>query len=132
MEFLQDLFALIGRVLISGMFLWGVFEKLKHWQTSLNVAKSQGIPHSSTVMPIGMGLKILGALLVLFGWHAHIGALLLLIAAIPYLYWMHRFWEYQGTEQMVQRVLFIKELGIIGGLFLLLAMGGGHFSIDGG
>jgi putative oxidoreductase len=131
MEFLQDLFALLGRILISGTVLWGVYEKLRNWPAAVNTARSRGTPHVSLILPIGVGLKILGSLLVLFGWYAHVGALLLLIVAIPYTYWMHPFWKLQGNDRMVQEAVFRKEVMIVGGLLILLAMGGGHFGISG-
>lgn len=127
MEFLKDFFILLGRVFISGMFLWAAYEKIKHWQTTMSYMKSKGVPQVSIVLPASMALKILGALLVLFGWYAHIGALLLLIVTLPFTYWTHPFWKVQGNEQLLERASFMKELGIIGGLLLLLAMGSGHF-----
>ena len=131
MEFLQDLFALLGRILISGTFLWGAYEKVKNWQTSVSYMRAKGMPQVSITMPVAVGLKIVGGLLVLFGWHTHVGAFFLLVVAIPFLYWAHPFWAAAGNEQMVQRGFFMKEVAIIGGLLLLLAMGGGNFAIGG-
>lgn len=132
MEFLQNLFLLLGRVLIGGMFLWGAYEKLRHWQAAMDRMKAKHIPQPGIVMPVAMALKIIGGLLVVFGWHAHIGALLLLIVAIPFLFWSHPFWKMHGNERMVDGKLFMKEVAVIGGLFLLLAMGAGHFGVGGG
>lgn len=131
MEFLRDLFILLGRIFISGMFLWSAYEKIKNWHSTVSFMKSKGIPQVSIVMPVAVALKIIGALLVLVGWHAHIGALLLLIVTIPFAYYVHPFWKAQGNDHMVERAFFMKELGIIGGLLLLLAIGAGHFAAGG-
>lgn len=129
MEFLMDLFSLIGRVLISCMFLWASYEKIKHWNKTVNYYKTKHIPYLSIVLPVGMGMKIAGGLSVLFGWHAHIGALLLLIVSIASVVKMHQFWKVQGPEKEMEQMLFAKDVAIIGGLFMILALGAGHFGL---
>ncbi len=129
MEVLQDLFALIGRVLISGVFLLGVYKKVTNWNHTVSHMKAKNIPHLNIVLPVGMGLKALGGLLVLLGWHAHFGALLLLIAAVASSVYMHNWWEKHGPERDLEKRLFFKGVGIIGGLFMILAFGAGHFGV---
>ncbi len=131
MEFLMNLFLLIGRVLISGAFLWGAYEKATHWHATLAYLRAKGVPYLNLTLPALLIIKILGGLLILFGWHAHIGALLLLIVAIPSLFWLHAFWKHSGGDPKMERAIFMKELAIIGGLFLILALGAGHFAISG-
>ena len=80
MEFLKDLFFLLGRICISLPFLWGAYERIKHWHEAANRLKAKNVPHVSIVLPTSVGLKIIGALMIFFGWHAHIGAFLLLVS----------------------------------------------------
>lgn len=129
MEFLQDLFSLIGRVLISAMFLWAAYEKITHWGQTVEYMKTKNIPQLNIVLPVGIGLKIVGGISVLLGWHAHIGALLLLIVSIASLLWMHNWWKTEGTEREMEKLLFLKNVAIIGGLFMILALGAGHFGL---
>lgn len=130
MEFLKDTFSLIGRVLISGMFLWAAYEKIKHWHQTVSYMKSKSIPSVNIILPVGIALKIIGGLSVLFGWHAHIGALLLLIVAIAAAIKMHDFWNRQGSERETEKILFLKDVAVIGGLFMILALGAGHFGVS--
>lgn len=129
MEFLQDFFSLIGRVLISAMFLWAAYEKITHWNQTVSYYKSKHIPQLNIVLPVGVGLKILGGLSVLLGWHAHLGALLLLIVSISSLIYIHDWWKKQGTERAMEKLYFAKDAAIIGGLFMILALGAGHFGL---
>lgn len=131
MEFLQDIFSLIGRVLISGMFLWAAYEKITHWKQTTSYWKAKKIPQLNIIMPIGMAFKIIGGLSVLLGWHAHFGALLLLIVAIASLSMMHQWWKYQGAERQSEKLFFLKDIAVIGGLFMILALGAGHFGLGG-
>jgi putative oxidoreductase len=79
-----------------------------------------------------VGLKIVGGLGVLLGWHAHLGALLLLVTTVLSVLKLHAFWEKSGPERNMEKLFFMKELAVIGGLFMILALGGGHFGIGAG
>ncbi len=129
MEILQDLFSLIGRVLISGMFLWAAYEKITHWNQTMTYMKSKNVPQTNIIVPVGVGLKVIGGLSVLFGWHAHLGALLLLIVAISSLLYMHCWWKMHGPEREMEKLFFLKDVAVIGGLFMILALGAGHFGL---
>lgn len=132
MEFLRDIFSLIGRVLISGVFLWAAYEKIKSWNATVSYMKSKNVPQLHIVLPVLVALKIIGGLSVLLGWHAHIGALLLLIVTVLSVLKLHAFWERQGAERNMEQLFFMKEVAIIGGLFLVLALGSGHFGLGSG
>lgn len=125
MEFLKDFFILLGRILIAGSFFWIVYEKIKHWDVTMAYMKSKHVPQAKIVLPISVGLKTLGALLVLFGWYAHLGALILLVLTIASLAKLHQFWKLQGPERQIELMLFIKDTAIAGALFILLAIGAG-------
>jgi putative oxidoreductase len=131
MELLQGLFILVGRVLISGVFLWGAYEKFRHYNASMSYMKSKGVPKVNIVLPITLGLKALGGFLVFFGWHAHIGALFLLLVTVPSVLKLHAFWSCPASEAQIEKMLFMKELAIVGGLLLLLALGSGQYGFGG-
>ncbi len=128
MDFLANLLVLIGRVLISGLFLWAAVEKIRHWHLCSEKMKTRGIPQVNIVMPVGVALEILGGLMVLLGFLPRLGAVLLLIYAIWTTYWVHRFWEVKEHEaRKIEKLFFMKSLAIIGGLCMILAVGSGRF-----
>ena len=129
MEFLQDIFSLVGRVLISGMFLWAAYEKITHWNQTMAYMKSKNVPQVNIIAPVGVALKVLGGLSILLGWHAHLGALLLLVVAIASLFFMHCWWKMHGPEREMEKLFFLKDVAVIGGLFMILALGAGHFGL---
>ncbi len=132
MEFFKDLFLLLGRILISGVFLLNAYDKIRNWNMTVSYMRSKHVPQVNLLLPIGIGLKIVGGLSIFLGWHAHLGALLLLIVSIPYTVWMHQFWKMQGNERLIERSLFMKEVAVIGGLLLILALGAGSWGIGRG
>lgn len=131
MDFLTSLLILIGRVLISALFLAGAASKLMHWHHHAEMAKTRGIPSPHIIFPIGMVLQLLGGLLVLLGFYSRFGAILLLIYAIPTTYWLHAFWDTKEHEKRrLEKAFFMKSLAVIGGLFLILAIGSGRIGFN--
>lgn len=129
MEFLQDIFSLIGRVLIGGVFLWAAYEKIKHWSVTMSYMKAKNVPQMNIVVPTSIGLKIAGALSLLLGWHAHLGAFVLLVVTAASTLYLHNFWAKEGSDRNIEKLLFMKEVAVMGGLFMILALGGGHFGL---
>ena len=131
MEFLQDLFSLVGRVLISCMFLWAAYEKITHWNASGDYLRKKKIPHVTYVLPIAATLQVVGGLFVLLGLMPRLGAFFLLVYMIPHTYMLHDFWKMNdGEGKLIEKLFFMKDLAIIGGLLVILSVGGGSFAIS--
>src|SRR5438105_9360767 len=132
MELLKELSMFLGRVGISTMFLWGAWEKMTHWHETLERMEKKHFPSPSLMLPVFVALKIIGGLMVLIGWHAHIGAFLLLLVMIPGVIWQHAFWNETGPHPQLEKAFFRREIAIIGGLLLIIAMGAGRFAFAAG
>lgn len=78
----------------------------------------QGVPTANATLAFSAGEFLLGIALAA-GWRlratALLGALLMLVDAVL----SHRFWTLQGAEQGAQLLHFMKNIGLVGGLFLL-------------
>lgn len=78
----------------------------------------QGVPTANATLGFSAGEFVLG-LAIAAGWRlramALLGALLMLVDAVL----SHRFWLLQGAEQGAQLLHFMKNIGFVGGLFLL-------------
>lgn len=131
MLFFQDLLLLLGRICFSGMFIWGAFDRIMHWKGAMGMMKDKGIPYYQMTLPVSVTLQVIGALLIFFGYHAHLGALLLLIVMIPSTYFVHPYWKYRGVERMHEKHRFMKSVALIGALLMILATGGGHWGMGG-
>ena len=75
---------------------------------------------------------IAGSLSVILGYKARIGAALLLAFLVLATYYFHDFWTVSDPqakqEQMIQ---FLKNLGLMGAMLLVIANGTGPLSLDG-
>ncbi|MBA2545088.1 MAG: DoxX family protein [Deltaproteobacteria bacterium] len=121
---------LIARVLIAAIFLVSGFAKLSDPAGAIGHMQSVGIPAPHVLVYIAAYAEIFGAVALLFGFLARIGAFGLTVFMVITTVLFHAFWNYQGQEQIQQSVQFMKNLAIIGGLVLLFAVGPGRYSID--
>jgi len=106
------------------------FAKITDWSgTAAHMEKE-----SMTAIPVfltgAIVLEIGGALSVLVGCWARLGASALIVFLVPTTLIFHDFWTYDGPERLQQMIQFMKNLAIIGGLLMVAAFGPGGYSID--
>lgn len=129
MSTLENLFMLLGRLAVCSFFLWTALEKIKNWHKAAEYLKHKHVPYANYVLPVSVILQVVGGLSLLLGFYTRLGAVLLLIYLVAHTYKIHDFWHMQGEERTNQLQLFMKDVAIIGGLLVLLAMGGGHMGV---
>ncbi len=122
--------ALIGRILLSAIFLTSGLAKLVDTDKTAGYMDAAGIPAAHTLAIIAGLAELLGGLSILFGVLTRIGALGLIVFLIPTTLIFHSFWTFEGAAQQAQMANFMKNLAIMGGLFLLVAHGAGRYSVD--
>jgi putative oxidoreductase len=119
----------LGRVLFSLIFV--ISAPMDFTAQSIAYAAAQGVPLASVAVPIAGVLALLGGLSVALGYKTRIGALLLVLFLIPVTLMMHRFWGIADAQAaMVQRVMFMKNVSMLGAACLLAYFGAGPLSID--
>ena len=77
------------------------------------------------VAELGLGL------LLLVGYQARWAALGLAIFVAVITPLFHNYWAMPEAQQMMQKLNFTKNLGLVGGLLAFYAFGPGRLSIDG-
>ncbi len=121
---------LIGRILISTFFFMEAFDSFIFFDKNLQTIQEYGI----TWMPkMWMGLIIFilffGALTVLIGYFARVGAVMLLLYWLPFTFIVYSFWNDPEDLRRLHTLLFMRNMGLAGGLLLLLANGAGSISV---
>ena len=120
---------LLGRILYSLIFLnSGLF----HFSgMAIGYASSQGVPLASFLVPFSGVMAIVGGLLILLGYKAKWGAWLIVLFLIPVTFMMHAFWkETDPMQKQMQMGMFMKNIAILGGAFLITWFGAGPVSFD--
>lgn len=128
MSFFSSLGMFIGRILISAYFIWSGISKFINREESLKVFQAIGIPEADTWFLVFSIIEIVGGLAILLGFFARFGALLLIIILAPATYFFHDFWHSEGEAMQVQKLFFLENLSIIGGLLYVLSAGPGAWS----
>jgi len=121
---------LIGRFLISSIFIMSGLSKIGGWEQTAGYMASKGMPAVTLFLAGAIIFEVLGGLSVLLGFKARLGAIALIIFTIPAALIFHNFWAFEGMEQQTQMIMFMKNLAIIGGLLLITSFGSGPLSID--
>ncbi len=120
---------LLGRILFSAIF---ILSALTHFsQQTIQYAASQGVPLPSLLVPLSGIIAFLGSLSIVLGYKARYGAWLIVIFLVPTTLMMHQFWGIEDPQAaMLQKIMFLKNLSMLGGALLIAYFGSGPLSID--
>ena len=121
---------LLGRILLALVFVASGLIKILDPARATESMTSKGIPMASLLLWGAIAFELLGALSLLLGFRARAGAVLLLLFLVPTTLLYHDFWGVAGNERTMQLLQFLKNAGIMGGLFLVCAYGAGPLSLD--
>ncbi len=118
-----------GRVLFAGIFISAA---LGHFSAqSVGYAAGQGVPLAGLLVPLSGAIALAGGLSVALGYHARVGAALLVLFLAPVTIAMHRFWTV-GDPMMarIDQAMLLKNLSMLGGALLIYHFGAGPLSLD--
>ena len=122
--------ALVGRLLLALMFVLAGFSKLGAIAGTAGYIASKGLP-APQLLAWGTALfEVVAGVMLIVGWQARWAALALaaftLLASVIF----HAFWAVPPEQQMVQQLMFMKNLAVSGGLLMVAAFGAGALSLD--
>ncbi len=114
---------LIGRILISALFLISAFNKIFNLDGSMSWMESFGIP-GFLIFP-AIVIEIILPVLVIVGYQARIAAGILAIFCLMTAFMFH----FDFTDQ-TQFISFLKNIGLAGGFLFIVANGTKDWSVD--
>jgi putative oxidoreductase len=125
----MGLITLIGRIFLTAVFFVSV--PAHFGPVDLKYAVAAGVPFAKLVVP-GAGLLMLaGALSVLLGYRAKLGAWILVLFLVPVTLVMHHFWKASNPIMaQLQMGMFIRNVSILGGVLIVSQVGAGPWSLD--
>jgi len=118
-----------GRILIAPLFLLSGFHKITGFSSVAAIMAKVGMPFPELFVIGAIAFELGGAIMVLLGWHARWGALLLVLFTIPATLLFHNFWAVDAAQYSGQLNHFMKNLAILGGLVYVMAAGSGPLSL---
>jgi putative oxidoreductase len=127
---LQGVLALVGRILLCGIFAMGAVGHVMHFEGAVAGMTKKGVPMPEVSLVGATALLILGSLSVVLGFKARLGAVLLILFLAAVTPVMHNFWAAEEADRQQEMINFLKNVGLVGGLLFVVAHGPGLFSAD--
>jgi putative oxidoreductase len=122
--------AVTGRILLALMFVMSGFGKLGNIAGTAGYIASGGLPFSSVLAVLVGLLELFGGLALAVGFKARWAALALGVFTLLASVLFHQFWAVAPEQQFVQQLMFMKNLAVAGGMFVVAALGAGPLSLD--
>jgi putative oxidoreductase len=120
----------IARVLLALMFVLAGFGKLTGLEGTAGYIASKGLP-MPMVLAVAVGaLELVAGVMLIVGWQARWAALALAVFTVVASVIFHNYWAMPAEQQMMQQLMFMKNLAVTGGLLLVFAFGAGALSLD--
>ena len=127
---MKDIIDLIGRILISFIFLYEAYDSIFYFNETKAAMSAYGIENHQNFLLYGaIFLLVLGGISVLTGYRSGLGAFMLAVYWIPVTFIVHSYWNDPPDQQRMQAILFMKNLAILGGLLIVWGNGSGKYSI---
>ena len=126
----QDWAALIGRILLSAIFIQTGFQKITDFAGNVAFASSAGLPLPQAAIVIAIAIELGGGLLLLVGFRARLAALAIAVFCVVAAFVFHRYWSMPADKQMLDYIFFWKDLALAGGMLMVFAHGPGAYSLD--
>lgn len=126
----QNPFSLLARLLMVALFLPAGLSKIGGFEGTVGYIASVGLPLASVGAVVAILVEVLAPLALLVGWRTRWAALVLAVFTLAATVFFHNFWAMPAEQQFMQQLMFMKNLGVVGGLLALAAFGAGVWSLD--
>ena len=127
---LEGPLTVVGRILIASVFLPAGWAKVTAATQTASYLVVGGLPNSTALATAVGAFELVAGVLLVIGlqvqWAALALALFTLVASLLF----HNFWSAPADQHLAQQLLFTKNIGLVGGLLFIAALGAGPCSFD--
>tara|TARA_B100001939_G_scaffold325364_1_gene318061 strand:+ start:273 stop:659 length:387 start_codon:yes stop_codon:yes gene_type:complete len=120
---MANILDLIGRILISALFLISAFNKIFNLEGSMSWMEGFGVP-GFFIFP-AIAIEMILPVLVIVGYQARIAAGILAIFCLATAFIFH--FEFSNQSQLIS---FLKNIGLAGGFLFIVANGTKDWAVD--
>ena len=120
----------VGRVLLALMFVLAGLSKFGSLAGTAGYMASAGLPGSTALAALVGAFEVVAGLALAVGFQARWAALALALFTLLAAVLFHQYWNAPAGQAMVQQLMFMKNLAIAGGMFVVAALGAGPASVD--
>ncbi len=116
---------LAARICLCIIFINSGIGKISGFTSTAEMMANKGLPIAEVLLVFTIAFQLFGGFSLLFGYKVKLGSLLLILFLIPATLVFHNPLADPG-----QLNAFLKNLGLIGGLLMVIYAGAGALSID--
>jgi putative oxidoreductase len=128
---IQGATTVLGRLMLCTIFFMSaVGNKIPNFAGVAEYMQSAGVPAPPLLLVLAIAFLLVGSVCVILGFKARLGAGLLLVFLTLATYYFHAFWNFEGQEQQLQLIQFMKNLSMAGAMLLIMANGPGPVAFD--
>ena len=126
----ESLAAFLGRIFLALIFVVSGVGKITGYAGTASYMASRGLPMVEVLLPLTIAVELGGGLLLALGWKTRWAAAALFLFLVPTTLIFHQFWGIDPKLVQMQKIHFLKNVAIMGGMLMVLAIGAGAWSVD--
>jgi putative oxidoreductase len=126
MNWLNDGVALLGRLLLSVIFILSGVQKLMDFSGTVAFMGVEGLPVPALAAIVAVIVECIGGILLIVGYQTRPTGMVMAVWCVATALVAHR--DFGNPDQMIH---FLKNVGMAGGFLQLVAFGAGAWGIDG-
>ena len=127
----RDLAALVGRVLLAFMFVYSGFGKVTGFEGTVASIAGKGLPLPQVGAVIAIAVELGAGLMLAVGWKTRFAAVAIAVFTLAASIFFHNFWTMADAAAAgTNKIMFLKNITIIGGMLMVVAFGPGRYSLD--
>ncbi|MEQ1867976.1 MAG: DoxX family protein [Micropepsaceae bacterium] len=131
MSFGENIAPAVGRCMIALLFIFAGVHKLQNWEASALYMAQHGVTVIQPLLALAIVVEIGAGAGLILGFRTRLMALMLFAFTLAVNFTMHDFWAIGDAElARTEMQLFAKNMGIAGGLLVLVGLGAGSWSYD--
>lgn len=130
MNKMNDILDLLGRLLISVIFVFEAYDSFAFYGATKEKMISYGITwYPEFWLILSLFFLCIGGIFLLLGYRARMAALFLLLYWVPLTFTVYSFWNDPIEIRRMNSIMFMKNIAICGGLLMIIVNGSGKYSV---
>ncbi len=127
---MKDILQVIARLFIATIFLYEAYDSVMNYAHTKETMQAYGITwNQDLLLKSTIFILILGGVFLIIGYRVGLASILLLLYIVPVTFLVYSFWETPLENRPILRILFMKNVAIIGGLISIGINNPGRWSI---
>lgn len=127
---MKDIADLMGRLFIGFIFFYEVVDSILYYENTKETMIAYGLHwRPGLLLTLTIFILLVGSVMVIIGYHANAGALLLMLYWVPFTFIVYSFWNDPESLKRLNALYFMRNMAIVGALLLLISNGAGRFSV---